>query len=457
MAQQSFKKLLLSLSIATALGCSFSSSVMADGTEIDALEARIQELENLVHQLLQEKQAAPKAAPSGAVDTAAVEAKAEAAAEAKVTAMFEQHESAVAEQVHKHSYKFGGYIKTDVMYSDFGGGSVASGSAGRDFYIPAVVPVGTDGESYLDFGIKESRINFRSTHNLDNGAKLGTFMEFDMMLSGQGDERISNSYAPRIRHAFFTYNNWLVGQTWMTFFNVGALPENLDFVGPAESTVFGRQAMIRYTNGPWQLAFENPESTITPGTSGGRVVADDSKIPDVVLRYNLKRDWGTLTAAGMLRQLACDGCVAGVDDTATGFAVSLSGKFVFGNKDDFRWMASTGNMGRYIGLNISNGAVVDPNGNLETIDQTGVFGSYRHLWNDKWRSNLTYGFLSVDNDTDLTGLGATKKMSSWHANIIYSPQPKLDFGAEFIYVDRKLESGADGDLTRLQFSAKYAF
>lgn len=458
MAQQSIKKLLLSLSIATALGCSFSSSVMADGSEMEALEARIQELENLVHQLLQEKQAAPQAAPSAAVNTAEVEAKAEEAAEARVMAMLEEHKGAVAEQEHKHSYKFGGYIKTDVMYSDFGGGSVGAGSAGRDFYIPAVVPIGDSGESYLDFGIKESRINFRSTHNLDNGAKLGTFMEFDMMLSGQGDERISNSYAPRLRHAFFTYNNWLVGQTWMTFFNVGALPENLDFVGPAESTVFGRQAMIRYTNGPWQLAFENPETTVTPyGGVGGRVVADDSKVPDVVLRYNLKGDWGTFVAAGMYRQLDCDGCIAGVDDTAGSFSVSLSGKFVFGNKDDFRWMASTGPMGRYIGLNISNGAVVDANGDLETIDQTGVFGSYRHLWNDKWRSNLTYGYLSVDNDTDLTGMGATKQMSSWHANIIYSPQPKLDFGAEFIYVDRELENGDDGDLTRIQFSAKYAF
>jgi len=159
----------------------------------------------------------------------------------------------------------------------------------------------------------------------------------------------------------------------------------------------------------------------------------------------------------MVRQLACDGCISGIDDTATGYALSLSGKFVFGNKDDFRWMASTGDMGRYIGLNISNGAVVDADGNLEAIDQTGVFGSYRHLWNDKWRSNLTYGYLSVNNDTDLTGMGATKKMSSWHVNMIYSPQPKLDFGAEFIYVDRELESGADGDLTRIQFSAKYAF
>lgn len=452
MAQQSIKKLLLSLSIATALGCSFSNSVLADGSEMEALETRIQELENLVHKLLQEKQAAPQAAPAGDV-----EAKAEAAAEAKVSAMLEQHEAAVAEQTHKHSYKFGGYVKTDVMFSDFSGGSVGSGSAGRDFYIPAVVPVGNNGESYLDVGIKESRINFRSTHNLDNGAKLGTFFEFDMMLSGQGDERISNSYAPRVRHAFFTYNKWLVGQTWMTFFNVGALPENLDFVGPAESTIFGRQAMIRYTNGPWQVAFENPETTVTPYTGGGRQVADDSKVPDVVLRYNLKRDWGSFTAAGIVRQLRCDGCITDIKDATTGFGVSLSGKFVFGNKDDFRWMASTGDIGRYIGLNVSNDAVVKADGNLKAIQQTGVFGSYRHLWNDKWRSNLTLGYLSVDNDTDLTGMGATKKMNSTHFNIIYSPLPKLDFGAEFLYAKRKLESGADGNLKRFQFSAKYAF
>ena len=31
------------------------------------------------------------------------------------------------------------------------------------------------------------------------------------------------------------------------------------------------------------------------------------------------------------------------------------------------------------------------------------------------------------------------------------------FGGEFMYADREVESGADGDLTRFQFSAKYAF
>ncbi len=121
-------------------------------------------------------------------------------------------------------------------------------------------------------------------------------------------------------------------------------------------------------------------------------------------------------------------------------------------------MASAGSgLGRYIGLNTANGAVLDADGNLEAIDSTGVFGSYRHFWNDKWRSNLTLGYLDVDNDTNLTGFGVTSDAKSVHLNLIYSPQPKLDFGVELLYANREVESGADGDMTRLQFSAKYAF
>jgi hypothetical protein len=33
----------------------------------------------------------------------------------------------------------------------------------------------------------------------------------------------------------------------------------------------------------------------------------------------------------------------------------------------------------------------------------------------------------------------------------------MDISIEFLYADRQLESGNDGDLTRLQFSAKYAY
>jgi hypothetical protein len=454
------KKLLLSMSIAAAL-CASSANVLADGSSVEDLEARIAELEALVQQLLNKPAAAP--GPSAAE----VEAAAAAAAEAKVDTLLAEHKAAEAEAEHKHSYKFGGYIKTDMIYSDYDSGS--SAGAGRDFYIASTIPVGNgDGESYTDLHAKESRINFKTDHVLDNGAKLGAFIEMDFLLSGQGDERVSNSFAPRLRHAFLTYNKWLFGQTWMTFFNVGALPENLDFVGPAESTIFGRQAMIRYTSGPFQFAIENPETTITPFEgklcdSEGKncvtkVVSDDNRMPDLVGRYNMTGNWGNFTVAGILRELRCDKCIAGVSDSTSGWGVSVSGLFKIGARDDLRWMLSTGSgMGRYMGLNLVDGAVVNANKGLEAIDSTGGFASYRHFWSEKWRSNLTLGYTSVDNDVALTGSGVTKSASSMHLNLIYSPVPKLDFGIEYLHANREVESGLDGDLDRFQFSAKYAY
>ena len=40
------------------------------------------------------------------------------------------------------SVKFTGYIKVDAMVSDYSDGTIASGSVGRDFYIPSLTPVG---------------------------------------------------------------------------------------------------------------------------------------------------------------------------------------------------------------------------------------------------------------------------------------------------------------------------
>ena len=451
MALKSSKKLLLSLSVAAALSCS-AGNAFADGDRVEALEARVAELEALVRQMASQPQQAP--APS----SAEVEATAEAIAEAKVAEIMAQHQAEEAEKTHKHSYRFGGYVKLDSMYSDYSGGSVASGNIGRDFYIPGTVPVGSPGESYTDFHAKESRINFKSTHNLDNGATINTMLELDFLATNDGNERVSNSYSPRMRHAFFTYNKWLFGQTWMTFFNVGALPENLDFVGPAESTVFGRQAMIRYTSGNWQFAAENPETTITPYGGGGRIVADDNRVPDLVARYNAKGDWGAFTVAGTLRELAYDNNDADISDSTMGWGVSVSGKHLVGEKNDIRWMATTGSgLGRYLGLNTANAAVLNANGKLDAIDSSSVFGSYRHFWSEKLRSNFTLGLLSVDNDTDLTGMDVTKRAASVHINLIYSPVPKMDFGIEYMHAEREIESGADGDLDRFQFSAKYAY
>ncbi|MCW8879226.1 MAG: DcaP family trimeric outer membrane transporter [Kangiellaceae bacterium] len=357
----------------------------------------------------------------------------------------------------KHSYKFGGFIKATATYSDYSDGDLGANSGLRDFYIPGAIPVGGTGEGQdFDFSAKETRINFKSSHRLDNGKTIKTVVEMDFLLPPGGNERVSNSYNPRLRHAFFTYDKWLFGQSWSTFQDVSALPESADFLGAPDGIVFERQPMIRYTSGNWQFAIENPETTVTPFGGGGRIVTDDNGTPDFVARYNHKADWGHVSVAALLRSLAYEDGV--IDDSTSSSGISLTGKFKVGEKDDIRFnFASGSGMGRYVGLNTANGAVLDANGNLSAIDSSLYAVAFRHHWNSKWRSNVIISAMRIDNDTALTGTSVTESVNSYQLNLLYSPVPKVTFGIGLLNATRELESGADGDLQRIIFTAKYGF
>lgn len=353
---------------------------------------------------------------------------------------------------------YGGYVKLDAMWSDYSSGVPAGGSVGRDFYVPATTPVGADIDSdpVFDMHARQSRFNFGTATALDNGKSINTKIEIDFIASAPGgNERVSNSYAPRIRQAFITYDGWLFGQAWSNFQNVGALPETLDFVGPAEGTVFVRQAQARYSTGNWSFSIENPESTVTTATSG-RVVTDDASLPDFTARYAHKADWGQFVVTGLARQLTYK--QSGLDADETSFGISASGKVNFG-QNNLKFMLTQGKgLGRYVGLNVANGAILDGD-ELDAIDSTSGFIAYQQHWNSQWRSTFMYSFFSADNNQDLLATinDPTKSSQSYSANILYSPVKKLTFGVELKHAERDVESGADGDMDRLQFSAKYAF
>jgi len=79
-------------------------------------------------------------------------------------------------------------------------------------------------------------------------------------------------------------------------------------------------------------------------------------------------------------------------------------------RDDIRFTATYGEgLGRYVALNFANGAVLDNNNDLQAIESYSGFVSYRHWWNEQWRSSFTLSAFSADNDVSLTGGSANKE------------------------------------------------
>ena len=111
--------------------------------------------------------------------------------------------------------KFSGYIKVDAMYSDYSNGEGVG--PGRDIYVPSLVQTGATDDGIggrFDAHAKQSRFRFTTNTPLDGEDVITGVLEFDFLLTSDGDERVSNSYTPRMRHAYLKYNNWLIGQTW---------------------------------------------------------------------------------------------------------------------------------------------------------------------------------------------------------------------------------------------------
>ncbi|TMM47015.1 DcaP family trimeric outer membrane transporter [Colwellia ponticola] len=301
---------------------------------------------------------------------------------------------------------FGGYIKVDARYVD---GDVAY----KPFWTGAGTKLAQDASQFNIFA-NETRFNMKYTH----GDVMG-FIEMDFW-GGGGNEIVSNSANPRIRHAFIKYKDVVAGQTWSTFMNTSAIPESADFAGATVGLVFIRQGQVRYTMGNFQVALENPE------TWGGDTANDN--VPDVVARYNLKGDWGSVSFSALGRQVnSCvkdstdmnintmNNCVDSNSETAIGG--SIAGRINTIGKDDFRFQFHQGEVGRYVGVGFTKDMVGE-----KVEETTAYLAAYRHYWNETLRSTVLYGSAKAD----VSGL----ERSQWSINIFENLTKQLAVGFE---------------------------
>ncbi len=432
------------LAICCALVLSGAPGLLLAQSEREAqLEARVAELERAVEQLLAAQQTAQPSEPAPAKAANTI-----------------QETTIVPGAIPGSTFTYGGFIKLDAMLTDTNDGEIPDGSVGRLLYLPGGIPVGGNSEGTdLDEHAQFSRFWFNVASQTESGDTLRGYLEFDLFGNALGNEIATNTYGVTIRHAFASWNGWLAGETWSNFQDVAALPDAVDFIGPTEGTVFVRQAQLRYTSGPWSFSLENPETFLTPFRgNASKLSSDDGWLPDASLRYTHKGDFGHFGVAGLLRQLRYETGDGTVDGQQVGYGLSFSGKYNLGPKDDLRYMLTGGRgIGRYIGLALDSDGTLDADGDIETNGLVSGYVAWRHVFGASFRTNLFYSRVDLDHDTALTGLGISRRIHSLHANAIWTPLPKLDLGIEAIFGQRELESGAEGDLRRLHFHAKYSF
>lgn len=335
------------------------------------------------------------------------------------------------------------------------------------------IPVGgAPGEhSQMAMHAKESRLWFKSFTPNARWGDINTLIEMDFF----GDPA-AYTYTPRLRHAYGSIGRFLAGQTWTSFLQVAAIPENLDLGGSAGTVTLLRQPLLRWSQPfawqglemNWHTALEAPRSRIwdqhlpfanssIPNADNFFITANDDRYPDFVTRLDVNPEWGTLSLAAMVREIRYTRSQA-IQRELWGGAVNFAGKINTVGLDNLRFMLHYGNAaGRYVATsNTFSDASMDEAGNMTQTTSYGGFVSYQHWWNKHWRSTVSMGMSRAEQGAWVNPR-LTQAIRSLHANLLWSPISQAMFGVEYLYADRELIDGRDGDLQRLQFSARYNF
>jgi hypothetical protein len=352
------------------------------------------------------------------------------------------------------TFNFGGYIKADFINSWYQNGDVGETSPLRDFHLPGQIPVGEIDRNFdLDYHVKESRFNFDVKTQIA-GREIHGFIEMDFLMSKSGDEKISNSFNPRLRHAYVEWDRFLVGQTWSTFMIV-VIPDEIDFAGVLDGLVFIRQPQLRYKAGNWWFAVENPETTITEYRESAALVTDSEILPDIVARRNFSGDWGTWSVAAIARTLHKRDSLT---NSSPGFGITTGGKILTGKQDDFRILATYGHgLGRYLASGFISGAVRNEDMTLNPIRTLSGYVAFNHFWAEKLSSSFSVAAFHAFQDDVIAGPEINQSSFSASGNLKWDPVPKLRLGVEYKYGYRGLLGGTQGVFHRIQVGIKYVF
>ncbi|QIO05849.1 DcaP family trimeric outer membrane transporter [Acinetobacter shaoyimingii] len=302
--------------------------------------------------------------------------------------------------------------------------------------------------------------NFKApkTWNHDVGGKL----EMDFF-GGAGRDTF------RIRHAYMTFDQWLVGQTWSNFNVLDFFPETVD----ASLSVGGsltRVPQIKYSHDidkktSMLVSLEDQKSEIVTTTGTQNIRTDPYakvKLPSLTGRINYKFDNGSIISgrAFMTQKSTSYG---GSDDFLA-WGVAAGGKIQITPKTTFKidYSHIYGDTKNVLWSNYAY--VFDDNAKIHPNEFDAVTVGLTQQFTPKIRSTLGFGYSRANTGNTFADLvrlhndqTQNKELMEGWINLFYTPIKPINIGVEYMYGQRKTFDDKTGENNRFNITAIYDF
>lgn len=347
-------------------------------------------------------------------------------------------------------FKVYGFVRGDANYilngadDDFNNVAKTGATDDNGKYISGATPV----KDKLRATAKTTRIGLDFKTKV-NGADVGGKIEADFAGSAGSND------AFRLRHAYLTYNDWLIGQTTSNFLSNHA-PFMIDF-----STNVGggttRIPMVRYgiNLAPTTKLFFAAEE----GDSTGEGIKYRVPVLTAKVAHSFAEDKGSASARALVEYYKSD--KAEKSKAGWGLAGGITYQVIDPLKLTFDTSYVQGGNKYLYGTNATAAYVVDG----DKIEQNKIWAvqtgaTYSILEN--LSTTLGYGALFADKNSDYAKanynrIAANKTVYQAWINLVYSPVKPIELGVEYVNGQRKTFNGQTFDDDRIGLMAKYSF
>jgi hypothetical protein len=420
------QKSLLAVSVAMVISPVYAGT---DQAEIAQLRQEVQELRAMLQQYVQQK------APVQPITQVAVMAS----PQVTETTVPKLNLSKGGAEVNLY-----GYIRADASYQAKGASTMYNNISGVPLEHTAEEAQQKD-RLHSTVNVTRFGLNFKTP---SVAGEVGGKLEMDFFGGTTRDQF-------RIRHAYITLDQWLIGQTWSTFIAPEYYPETVDagtFVGSA----LLRSPMLRYSDNlsaktSFAVAIEDPKYTATSDPD------NEMRLPALVGRLNHKFDNGSLLSG---RTFMAEKKTSHDNEWAWG--VGLGGKYQLSPqtflKADYYHVKGDG---RFL-LWANNSYVIDDKNNIQSNEFDTISAGITHQFNSQLRSTLGYGYMKAKDDNTFaeiqkTNITQNKELWQGWINAMYNPYKPITFGVEYVYGERETFDGRNGIDNRVNMMASYDF
>lgn len=435
-------KTVLSLSVVMAASSSFAQMTLEQ--QVATLQKQVQELQTLMQQ-----QQNNHASMQQNLNTAVIAAPALPEGAKKEWNKLSSKNGAALEIY--------GNIRADASYQSKGPDTIYNKISALPLDDTADVKKNSD---RFQSTLNATRLGFNFKAPTMGAHNLGGKVEMDFF-GGSGRDTF------RIRHAYITLDQWLIGQTWSNFNAIENYPETVD----ASLSVGGsltRVPQIKYNyavdqNLSLALSLEDPKAeTIT--TTGNETVKTDPyaklKLPSFTGRVNYKFDTGSSFSGRAFLTQKTTAYANGDDFLAWGVGaggklqilpqtlVRLDYNHIKGDTKNVLWTNSA--------------YALTLNGDMKPNELDTIAVGITQQFSPKIRGTFGFGYMRADDSNEFSKLvyadpAQNKQLAEAWINMFYSPYKPLNLGVEYMYGERKTFDNKTGEDNRLNLTAIYDF